>query len=109
MWADDRIESPFKELMMYDSQVNNGGHDQYFFNMENTGTDLLQETAILEQVLSPVLRQNLRQAYIAYRILEKNDTDAQAQADISHCDDVFYENEEDILAVLDKRASTLSL
>ncbi len=109
LWAADEIESPYKELMWYDSQVNNGGHDQYFFNMENTGTDLLQEMAVLEQVLSPILQQNIQQAHHAYRILDQNYEDEQAQASIHHCDDVFYENEQDILEVLDQRASLLSL
>ena len=36
LWTEGRADSPYKELMSYQSEVNNGGHDQYFFNTENT-------------------------------------------------------------------------
>ena len=35
MWADGDAESPYAELMEYESEVNNGGHSQYFFNVSN--------------------------------------------------------------------------
>ncbi len=37
LWAEGRADSPYAELMTYQSEINNGGHDQYFFNVENTG------------------------------------------------------------------------
>ena len=32
LWAEGKAKSPYSELMTYDGEVNNGGHDQYFFN-----------------------------------------------------------------------------
>lgn len=30
LWAEGRADSPYAELMTYQSEINNGGHDQYF-------------------------------------------------------------------------------
>ena len=35
LWADGELDSPYASLMTYQSEVNNGGHDQYFFNTAN--------------------------------------------------------------------------
>ena len=51
LWAENRADTPYAEVMTYQSEVNNGGHDQYFLNVEQTG-DLQAEISILENVLS---------------------------------------------------------
>ena len=43
LWTEDKIESPYKELMTYQSEVNNGGHSQYFCNIESNN-DLTDES-----------------------------------------------------------------
>ena len=45
LWTEGRADFPYKELMSYQSEVNNGGHDQYFFNTENTD-DLQKELSV---------------------------------------------------------------
>lgn len=30
LWAEEQAESPYAELMTYQSEIDNGGHDQYF-------------------------------------------------------------------------------
>ncbi len=37
LWTEEKVASPYAELMTYQSEINNGGHDQYFSNVENTG------------------------------------------------------------------------
>ena len=37
MWVAGDAESPYAELMEYESEVNNGGHSQYFYNFANCG------------------------------------------------------------------------
>ena len=37
LWVEGQADSPYAELMTYQSEINNGGHDQYFNNVENTG------------------------------------------------------------------------
>lgn len=108
LWAEDKALSPYAELMTYQSEINNGGHDQYFTNLGNTG-DLAKEMSALGQVLSVELNTNLKKAYQAYLILEKNEDDEKAEEALEHCDDVFYENEEQINHALEKYASAIEL
>ena len=108
LWEEGLADSPFAELMTYQSEVNNGGHDQYFTNIENTG-DLQKELTALETVLSSKLKENLKKAYEAYRILEDHEEDEQAEAALEQCDDVFYENEEEINHKLEEHAKSIKL
>lgn len=98
-WAEGKVESPYAELMTYQSEVNNGGHDQYFSNTENTD-DLQKVVSVLEKILPQVLKDNLRKAYEAYRLLEANEDNEKAEEIISQCDDVFYQYEAQINDIL---------
>lgn len=31
LWEGERVDSPYAELMTYQSEINNGGHSQFFF------------------------------------------------------------------------------
>ena len=108
LWAEEKITSPYAELMTYQSEINNGGHDQYFTNVENTG-DLNKDIAALEQILSSELKDNLNKAYKAYLILEENDEDEEAEEVLEQCDGVFYENEEEINRLLEEYACKIEL
>ena len=108
LWADGHAESPYAELMTYQGEINNGGHDQYFTNNESTG-DLKKEIAALETVLPAKLIDNLQKAYKAYLALEENDNDENAEEIIEKCDDVFYENEEEINCILREYADRIEL
>ena len=46
LWVEKKAETPYAELMTYQSEVNNGGHDQYFTKVENTG-DIQKEIHIV--------------------------------------------------------------
>ena len=108
LWVQGKVDSPFAELMEYQSQVNNGGHDQYFTNVENTG-DLQKEMSALEQILSEKLNSNLKRAYKAHLVLEEKEDDEKAEETLEQFDDVFYENEEQINHALEEYASNLEL
>ena len=99
LWAEGRADSPYAELMTYQGEINNGGHDQYFFNVENTG-NLQREMAILETALPAKLRENLQNAYNAYRKLTNEESGEQTETMLSQYDDVFYRDEEEINCVL---------
>ena len=107
MWADGQIESPYQDFMTYQSEVNNGGHSQFFFNVENTG----DVNAVVNEnlsILPEVHKHNLEEAYLAYR--KYNDADDNKMDEIlDNCDHVFYENEELINEILEKRAETIEL
>ncbi len=100
LWANGEIQSPYNELMTYQSEVNNGGHGQYFVNTENT-SDLLKEMSGLNSVLSDTLKENLKTAYEAHLLLEQDETNEEAEAVLEKCDDVFFQNEKDINAILE--------
>lgn len=98
-WANGEAPSPLAEIMTYQSEVNNGGHDQFFFNVSNTG-DLSAMLAALFGALPEHHAANLRRAHEAYQALEARGEDAQAEAVLAQCDAAFYEREEEINALL---------
>ena len=108
LWTEEKADSPYAELMTYQSEINNGGHDQYFTNVENI-SDLNKEISALEQILSAELKNNLNKAYKAYLILEKKEEDEEAEETLEQCDDVFYENEEEINRLLEEYACKIEL
>ena len=108
LWEEGEAESPYAELMTYQSEINNGGHGQYFLNVENN-VDLNEEMAILKTILSDELVDNLHKAYKAHLILEKNEDDEKAEEIIEDCDNVFYENEEEINSKLEAYADKIQL
>ena len=107
LWTEKKVGSPYAELMTYQSEINNGGHDQYFTNVENTG-DLPKEIAELEKILPPDLKANLQKAYKAYLTLDEND-DEEAEEAFAQCDDVFYDNEAQIDLMLQEYANNLEI
>lgn len=108
LWAENRADTPYAEVMTYQSEVNNGGHDQYFLNVEQTG-DLQAEISILENVLSEELRSNLLTAYDAYQMLADKESDEEWEAILEQCDDVFFKNEEEINRILKAYAAKIEL
>ena len=108
LWAAGDVDSPYAELMTYQSEINNGGHGQYFCNVENND-DLSKEISALETILSDKLVANLHNAYKAYLILEENEEDEKAEEIIEQCDDMFFANEEEINKKLESYANTTQL
>ena len=108
LWGEGKADSPYAEVLTYQSEINNGGHDQYFFNVENTG-DLKKELAVLNSVLPELLKKNLNAAYKAYVTLQKNEDDEKAEAILNQCDKVYYENEEALDDVLNEYAAKIDL
>ena len=63
----------------------------------------------LEKMLSPKLKNNLQKAYEAYLVLEEKEEDEKAEEVLELCDDVFYENEEEINRILEEYAAKMEL
>ena len=108
LWVEEQAVSPYAELMTYQSEINNGGHSQYFSNVESTG-DLQKEMSALETILSAKLGANLKKAYRAYLVLEENEDDEKAEEMLEQCDNTFYEYEEEINRVLERYAAEMEL
>ena len=107
LWAEEKAESPYAQLMTYQSEINNGGHDQYFTNVENIA-DLQNEISVLETILPVIHRGNLRKAYKAYLVLKEKD-DEEAEKILEQCDDAFYENETELNCILEEYAQKIEL
>ena len=107
LWSEEKADSPYAQLMTYQSEVNNGGHHQYFSNIENT-SDLQNEMSILETILTVKHKNNLRKAYGAYLVLEEKEDEC-AENILEQCDDVFYENEEEINHILEDYAAIIEV
>lgn len=102
LWANGNLQSPIKNLMTYHSEVNNGGHSQYFFNVSNSG-NLATEVETVLSVLPDPLRKNLKCAYTAFAAQEDIDNDTN-DALFEECDDLFYENEQLIIDMIQEAA-----
>lgn len=108
LWVQGEIPSPYNELMSYQSEVNNGGHDQYFLNTGNI-SDITKELSALSQILPHKLTENLNEAYRAYLVLEKDEDDEKAEAVLENCDEVFMQNEQEVTDILEKYCENADL
>jgi hypothetical protein len=106
LWAKGEIKSPYADLMTYQSEVNNGGHAQFFDNVSSTG-HLKSVMRELQRVLPNDVRIVLSEAYDAYRV---NGPDAEEnEAFYEHADEVFYEKEHQIDKILEKFSEGIEL
>lgn len=107
LWENEQAVSPYQQLMTYQAEVNNGGHSQFFFNVDNAD-DLEAVVKDVLSVLPQTLSQNLQTAFKAYKEYSDSD-DEQMDEILDSCDDIFYENEEEIDALLKKYANTMEV
>ena len=115
LWMDEEAASPYAELMLYEAEVNNGGHDQFFENANNDIEDDVLPSIVetLCSVLGDTLKENLMKAYNAYTELsadldDPDNEDALCKI-LDECDNVFYENEGEVEALLKEYAKTLTV
>ena len=108
LWVEGCADSPYAELMTYQSEINNGGHDQYFISLENSD-NLQANIAILETVLPAQLQANLRNAYNAYLKLSNEESDEQTGTTLNQYNDEFYKGEEEINCILREYASKMEI
>lgn len=98
LWAVNKLDLPCAKLMKYESEVNNGGHSQYFFNVANCG-DLAAEVEAVLSMLPEPLRENLARGYAAFSELDDISDDVNDEL-FEVCDDVFYEHEQLIIDII---------
>lgn len=108
LWAEEKARSPYAELMTYQSEMEHGGHEDYFENMVRIG-NLPYEISVLEQILPLNLKKNLQKAYKAFLVLQVNEEDEKSEDTLEHCDDFFFEHEDQIDQILRGYASEIRL
>ncbi len=107
LWAVDKLDLPCAKLMKYESEVNNGGHSQYFFNVANCG-DLAAEVEAVLSMLPEPLRENLARGYTAFS--EQDDISDDVNDELfEECDDVFYEHEQLIIDIIYEAAKRFEM
>jgi hypothetical protein len=103
LWAINKLDLPCAKLMKYESEVNNGGHSQYFFNVANCGDLAVEIEAVLSMLPEP-LRENLARGYAAFS--EQDDISDDVNDELfEECDDVFYEHEQLIIDMIQAAAN----
>lgn len=105
LWVAGAAAAPYAQLMEYESEVNNGGHSQYFFNVANCG-DLKAEVETILPVLPEPLRENLEKGYAAFASQDDICDDENDEL-FEECDQVFYANEQLLTRILEAYAATL--
>ena len=107
LWADGKLNLPCARLMRYESEVDNGGHSQYFFNVANGGDLAVEVEAVLSMLPEP-LRENLARGYAAFS--EQNDISDDINDELfEECDDVFYEHEQLIIDIIYEAAKSFAM
>ena len=98
LWAINKLDLPCAKLMKYESEVNNGGHSQYFYNVANCADLAVDVEAVLSMLPEP-LRENLARGYAAFS--EQDDISDDVNDELfEECDDVFYEHEQLIIDII---------
>lgn len=107
LWAEEKLESPYDELMKYSAEINNGGHLQFFDNVaENYNLELVIKN--LYSILPQNHKNNLQLAYKTY-LINTEDISDENNAILDECDNFFYDNEMVINKLLEDRASKIIL
>ena len=104
LWAINKLDLPCAKLMKYESEVNNGGHSQYFYNVANC-TDLAVEVEAVLSMLPEPLRENLARGYAAFSAQDDISDDVNDEL-FEECDDVFYKHEQLIIDIIYEAAKS---
>ena len=113
MWERGEIGSPYNELLTYDSEMQDGGHLQYFINRALRRENIFSVMAALRETLPAEHAENVAQAYRQYCLLGL-DTDDDGEIMRALDDDplavfdrYYDEHEEALLDVLEAYADSL--
>lgn len=107
LWVDEKLESPYLELIEYLNGINGEGHFCHFDNVNDNG-DLKKYVTTLMTILPEPLKSNIELAYKTYKINLDNMTDENEEI-LNNCDKIYYENENLVNDILTKRASKIEL
>ena len=103
LWEIGDLLSPLENLLTYESEVNNGGHSQYFFNVANGGDLAVEVEAVLSMLPEP-LRENLARGYAAFSAQDDISDDVNDEL-FEECDNIFYKHEQLIIDMIQEAAN----
>ena len=103
MWLDEKIKTPYAELMTYYDAVDNGGHFQYFENIR-VKKHIKKNISTLSKIMSVELIENLKNAYNTFLVSEQIDEES-----FKEYDNIFFENVEEIICILENFSLNIEL
>lgn len=104
LWVEGNIPSPYADLMTYKSEVNNGGHAQFFHNVSKTG-HLRAVMRALDKLLPFDTKPALVEAYHAWQV---NGAEAEENENFFIAADEWFEKKEKIIdKILENYSITL--
>lgn len=112
LWVDNKLDNPIQHLITYDSEVNNGGHLQFF---ENCHEELPEIIPLIKTYLSKNMAKNLQDAYDLYLNLNPNTYSIDTFVDVARedhfdkFDNYYYEHDKEVNQVLTKYSLTLKI
>ena len=107
LWVEEKLVSPYAELITYDSEVNNGGHWQFFDNVSESD-NIERVVGVLLGVLPIEFKELLEKAYEEYK-KDPDDNEGNLSPLFDKCDSFYYANSKKIDSILQNYANTLSL
>ena len=107
LWVEEKLESPYEELMNYYNEINNGGHLQFFDNVSNNH-NLENYVNNLLTILPKAMKENFNKAYEIY-LINPGDISDENNKILDECDNFYYENEKFVMDILKERASKINL
>lgn len=119
LWSDVTLNNNYDNyiytLMTYSSEINNGGHLQFFLNERNNQVDFDIINQHLKTALSPLLYDNYFKAYNLFKSLNlkveciEDYVDVEMENHFQEFDKCFYDNEESINQTIKDYANTIEL
>ena len=103
LWEIGDLPSPLENLLTYESEVNNGGHSQYFFNVANGGDLAVEVEAVLSMLPEP-LQENLARGYAAFSAQDDISDDVNDDL-FEEYDNIFYKHEQLIIDMIQEAAN----
>ena len=116
LWFEGELEQPISSLLTYDSEIQNGGHLQFFCNLEeDEEIELRDVLKQLKKILPEEFYVNLEKAYTEYKKLNFNPETSEEYCEVAvedplvEYDNFYYEHEETIQNILKEYASKINL
>lgn len=95
LWSKNMLPSPYQELFTYDNYIQGEGHYLFFESHKEKYIELLLKE------LPKVLKDNLENAFNKYKTLNSNEDEYLIY------DDIYYENENLLISILEEYSKTL--
>ena len=115
-WTEEELEQPLSSLLTYVSEIQNGGHLQFFSNLEEYGNNQLKNTLReLKKILPSEHYDNLNKAYKCYQKLDFKPVTSEDYCDVAieeplkEFDDFYYEYEEEITSIMKEYSLKIEL